>query len=133
MSKLLALAFAALLALVLAAGCTPAPDAQAEADGTANGAMTDHDDATEDADEPGDSDAKEDEEPGDTKVTGSDGGMTLAVYRNAEGQLACPVMNSPIESEEKAFSHTDYNGKRYYFCCNGCPEVFEKNKDKYAK
>jgi YHS domain-containing protein len=57
----------------------------------------------------------------------------LAVYRNDEGKIMCPVMNAPIESEDKAFSHTDYNGKRYYFCCDGCPTVFDKNKDEYAK
>ena len=27
--------------------------------------------------------------------------------------------------------YTDYKGKRVYFCCNGCPEVFLKEPDKY--
>ncbi|MBS1716061.1 MAG: YHS domain-containing protein [Armatimonadetes bacterium] len=27
----------------------------------------------------------------------------------------------------------DYHGKRYYFCCDGCPESFAKEPDKYAE
>lgn len=60
-------------------------------------------------------------------------GQTLAVFKNEKGELACPVMKSPIASIDAAFSHTDYEGKRYYFCCDGCPTVFDKNKDEYAK
>jgi YHS domain-containing protein len=124
MRLLVALAF---LVSIFAFGCTP--PAEATDNPTVSGATKD-DDATEDQDEPGDVDDNDDAE-GDDK---DDAPKTeLAVYRNAEGKITCPVMNTPIESEEKAFSHTDYNGKRYYFCCDGCPAVFDKKKDEYAK
>jgi YHS domain-containing protein len=127
----------ALLVSMLAFGCTPPPEATGGAnvsgaaqDDHEHNIVNDDDDATEDEDEPGDKDDKDDAE-GDDK---DDAPVTeLAVYRNDEGKIMCPVMNAPIESEDKAFSHTDYKGKRYYFCCDGCPTVFDKNKDEYAK
>lgn len=27
----------------------------------------------------------------------------------------------------------DYNGRRYYFCCGGCPAAFKKEPEKFAK
>ena len=46
-----------------------------------------------------------------------------------EAQTTCPVMGEPID---KRF-HTDYKGKRVYFCCNMCPKTFAKDPDKYMK
>jgi Cu(I)/Ag(I) efflux system membrane fusion protein len=44
-------------------------------------------------------------------------------------QKTCPVMGNPIDKE----IHVDYNGKRVYFCCVGCPATFEKDPEKYLK
>jgi hypothetical protein len=40
----------------------------------------------------------------------------------AKPQENCPIMGGPIN-----------NGKRVYFCCNGCPEAFLKEPDKYIQ
>lgn len=52
---------------------------------------------------------------------------------NKESQLICPVMRSPVdkkEAEEKGLVR-EYKGEKYYFCCAGCPEKFEKNPESY--
>lgn len=54
-------------------------------------------------------------------------------YRNANGDLLCPVMNAPVKSEEDAVGFQDYEGTRYYFCCGGCPDKFKADPAKYAK
>lgn len=69
----------------------------------------------------------------DTKATAPAGGAEPVAYTNAEGKLLCPVMNSVIASKEDAISYQDYEGKRYYFCCGGCPEKFKAEPAKYAK
>ncbi len=53
-------------------------------------------------------------------------------HKNAQGQLTCPVMKSAIPSEAKAAGYSDYKGKRYYFCCEGCKPMFDKDPAKYA-
>ncbi len=47
----------------------------------------------------------------------------------AKPQENCPIMGGPINKSV----YTDYNGKRVYFCCNGCPETFLKEPEKYIK
>ena len=42
-------------------------------------------------------------------------------------QKICPVMEAPINKE----LYTKYKGKKVYFCCPGCKEMFEKEPDKY--
>jgi YHS domain-containing protein len=42
-------------------------------------------------------------------------------------QKMCPVMNAPINKE----LYTEYKGKKVYFCCSGCKEIFEKDPEKY--
>jgi YHS domain-containing protein len=44
-------------------------------------------------------------------------------------QTCCPVMGGKIN--KKIFA--DYQGKRVYFCCGGCPAVFAKDPAKYVK
>lgn len=46
-----------------------------------------------------------------------------------EPQTKCPVMEGGINKQLFA----DYNGKRVYFCCPGCPDEFKKNPEKYIK
>jgi YHS domain-containing protein len=47
----------------------------------------------------------------------------------AKPQQTCPVMGGAINKSV----YTDYNGKRIYFCCEGCPEKFKKDPEKYMK
>jgi YHS domain-containing protein len=52
---------------------------------------------------------------------------------DAEGMhFVCPVMGDEgVVDSETLF--TDYQGKRYYFCCAGCKPKFEKEPDSYIK
>lgn len=49
--------------------------------------------------------------------------------------IKCPVTGGTVNIADATKNHmyADYKGKRYFFCCNGCPQAFAKNKDKYAK
>jgi len=51
----------------------------------------------------------------------------------AKESLYCPVQKSKISGYAAAGSYRDYNGVRYYFCCNACPYDFEKKPAIYAK
>jgi len=42
-------------------------------------------------------------------------------------QTACPVMGGAINTN----LYADANGKRVYFCCNGCPAEFKKDPAKH--
>ncbi len=44
-------------------------------------------------------------------------------------QEKCPVTGKAINKE----IYTDYEGKRIYFCCEGCKPKFEKSPEKYLK
>lgn len=50
--------------------------------------------------------------------------------------LTCPVMiGIPInkeESEENGWVR-EYNGKKIYFCCNGCVEQFDSDPEEYVQ
>lgn len=55
-----------------------------------------------------------------------------AVDKPAEGQVVkkqtvCPVMGGQVNTNVYA----DANGKRVYFCCEGCPATFKKDPAKY--
>ena len=50
-------------------------------------------------------------------------------YGDTNGQILCPIMGNPINKD----IYTDYNSKRIYFCCDGCPAEFEKDPEKYMK
>ncbi|MEX2242295.1 MAG: YHS domain-containing protein [Fimbriimonadaceae bacterium] len=60
------------------------------------------------------------------------GDMKPVAFTNGDGELICPVMKSVIKSENTAVGFHDHEGKRYYFCCDGCPEVFKKDPAKWA-
>jgi len=47
----------------------------------------------------------------------------------AKPQTLCPVMNMPIDKQFFA----DHNGKRIYFCHQGCVDAFKADPDKYMK
>ena len=44
-------------------------------------------------------------------------------------QTTCPVLAGNIDKNV----YTDYQGKRIYFCCQGCDAEFKKNPEKYMK
>ena len=44
----------------------------------------------------------------------------------------CPVSGEVKKLTDKTES-TDYQGKRYYFCCAGCKTKFQKEPEKYLK
>lgn len=50
--------------------------------------------------------------------------------------IKCAVMTSnkvdiPKATKDKLFA--DYKGRRYYFCCIGCPQSFKADPKKFAK
>lgn len=57
---------------------------------------------------------------------------SLPAYRNAKGQLICPVTGNVIESVAKAAGYQDWHGTRYYFCCSMCPPKFKADPEKFA-
>ena len=44
-------------------------------------------------------------------------------------QKTCPVMGGPIDPN----IYLDYQGRRVYFCCQGCQAEFNKNPDEYMR
>lgn len=56
----------------------------------------------------------------------------LPIHKNDKGEILCPVMGTPIASVDKAVGHQDFEGTRYYFCCDGCPDQFKADPAKYA-
>lgn len=68
-----------------------------------------------------------------TSTTTPASGASLANYTDAEGNLICPVKGNKIASAEAATGSQEFEGKKYYFCCQGCPEAFAKDPAKYAK
>jgi YHS domain-containing protein len=51
-------------------------------------------------------------------------------------EIKCAVMPDhtvKIADATKNKMFADYKGKRYFFCCGGCPTAFKKNPAKYAK
>jgi YHS domain-containing protein len=62
-------------------------------------------------------------------IVGLPAGNAAAAQKTIKAQTICPVMGDPINKKYYA----DYKGHRIYFCCNGCPEEFKKNPEKYMK
>lgn len=51
-------------------------------------------------------------------------------------EVKCAVMPDhtvKIADATKSKMFADYKGRRYFFCCGGCPAQFKKNPAKYAK
>lgn len=64
----------------------------------------------------------------------------MAVGAFAQGkepkEIKCAVMPDHkvnIAAATKSKMYADYNGRRYFFCCGGCPGAFKANPAKYAK
>lgn len=54
-----------------------------------------------------------------------------ALWADEKGkaQTLCPIMGGPIDKT----AYVDYEGKRVYFCCNGCKSEFLKDPKKYIQ
>ncbi|MCC6403174.1 MAG: YHS domain-containing protein [Fimbriimonadaceae bacterium] len=102
------------LAVVFLIGCAPEPEAAASGENAnavkSTGAAT-----------------------GDAKLQAAAWPTDIEISKDAEGNVVCPVMGTKVESPEKAVGYQDYEGKRYYFCCDGCPGAFKKDPAKYVK
>ena len=44
-------------------------------------------------------------------------------------QTLCPVLGGNVDKQV----YVDYQGKRVYFCCQGCDAAFKKDPEKYMK
>jgi YHS domain-containing protein len=58
------------------------------------------------------------------------------VAKGGKTEVHCAVMiKDPVNikkaTADKMFA--DYKGRRYFFCCAGCPAAFKANPAKYAK
>jgi len=61
---------------------------------------------------------------------------TKKTAKKADKPMHCAVMPSNkvnVALATKNHMYADYNGRRYFFCCGGCPQSFAKNPAKYAK
>lgn len=67
--------------------------------------------------------------------------LTLGAFAQGNTPAAkTKVMHCPVEHDAvnmakatKKHMYADYKGRRYFFCCNGCPQKFAKNPAKYSK
>ena len=60
--------------------------------------------------------------------------MVTAFAQKAPKEIACAIMGSHkvnIKAATKAKMFADYEGKRYFFCCAGCPDAFKKEPAKF--
>jgi len=63
-------------------------------------------------------------------------GSALAAGPKTPTSIACAVMSSNkvnIAKATAAKKYADYKGRRYFFCCEGCPAEFKKDPAKFAK
>lgn len=68
----------------------------------------------------------------DEKKTFDGSPAKYAAYPEKEA-LFCPVQKTKLSGYAAAGSFRDYNGVRYYFCCNSCPTDFMKSPGDYVK
>ncbi len=58
--------------------------------------------------------------------------MAAVDKKAGDETLKCPVSGKEFKKSEASPKY-EYEGKTYYFCCQGCNEKFEKNPEKYVK
>jgi Cu+-exporting ATPase len=58
--------------------------------------------------------------------------MAAVDKKAGDETLKCPVSGKEFKKSEASPKY-EYEGKTYYFCCQGCEEKFEKNPEKYIK
>jgi YHS domain-containing protein len=64
-----------------------------------------------------------------SNTTPTEKGMAAPVTKNLKPQTICPVMGGEIDKN----IYLDFEGKRIYFCCDGCKGTFKKDPEKYLK
>ena len=52
---------------------------------------------------------------------------TAAVAVSATEQTLCPIMDAPINKD----LFVEHEGKKVYFCCPGCEDIFSQDPEKY--
>jgi YHS domain-containing protein len=52
--------------------------------------------------------------------------------QTADESVACPVSGKAMTKSEAKATY-EYQGKTYYFCCEGCQEEFVKDPEKYLQ
>ena len=65
----------------------------------------------------------------------------IANAQSAKKPAATPAMTCAVMSQNKVdiakstanHMYADYKGRRYFFCCGGCPAEFKKDPAKFAK
>jgi YHS domain-containing protein len=60
--------------------------------------------------------------------------LTFSVFaqQKTEETVTCPVSGKVINKSEAKATY-EYQGKTYYFCCEGCKEKFVKDPEKYLQ
>lgn len=66
------------------------------------------------------------------------GALSVGAFAQTKApkELPCPVMPThkvKIAEATKTKMYSDYKGRRYFFCCAGCPGAFKATPAKYAK
>lgn len=62
-------------------------------------------------------------------------GAAIATPKNPT-TISCAVMSNNkvnIANATKKHMYADYKGRRYFFCCAGCPAAFKADPAKFAK
>lgn len=58
-----------------------------------------------------------------------------APARDRDGAAECPVMPVSLVDKEEAEAEglfRDYDGRRYYLCCDSCGPMFDADPTRYA-
>jgi YHS domain-containing protein len=61
--------------------------------------------------------------------------ITVAAFADGKDkEIKCAVQGWKISIAQATKDHmfADYKGRRYFFCCSGCPEEFKANPAKFA-
>jgi Cu+-exporting ATPase len=58
--------------------------------------------------------------------------MAAVDEKTCDETLKCPVSGKEFTKSEASPKY-EYEGKTYYFCCEGCVEKFAENPEKYIK
>ena len=56
-----------------------------------------------------------------------------AITSSQAAPLICPVTGDKIASVKDAVGQSLYQGKTYYFCCNGCKPRFDKDPATFVR
>lgn len=119
---ILASLFAFAIALMISAGCSS--EQTTETSQTETHSNDDGHDHGKPAEQP--------VEPAPGGAQPSNGASAEPVAYMEDGKIVCPVMKGVEISNTDGKKYQDYEGVRYYFCCDGCPEKFAADPAKYA-